>query len=80
MLVLFFVVDCFSLRRPAERTGREAFLMEPDPPYCDVIVERYEKFTGNKAERKAGNKNDLVQSTYRAKTPAYFRGPVIIPP
>ena len=35
----------------AEQTGRRAFLMELDPLYCDVIVERYEKFTGKKAER-----------------------------
>ena len=35
----------------AEQTGRKAFLMELDPPYCDVIVQRYEKFTGRKAER-----------------------------
>lgn len=35
----------------AEQTGRKAHLMELDPPYCDVIVERYEKFTGKKAER-----------------------------
>ncbi|MDA8378458.1 MAG: DNA modification methylase [Planctomycetia bacterium] len=33
-----------------EQTGRNGFLMEMDPPYCDVIVQRWEKFTGRKAE------------------------------
>jgi len=35
----------------AEQTGRHAFLMELDEPYCDVIVQRWEKFTGRKAQR-----------------------------
>jgi DNA modification methylase len=34
----------------AEMTGRKAFLMELDPLYCDVIIQRYESFTGKKAE------------------------------
>jgi DNA modification methylase len=37
----------------AEQTGRRAFLMELDPLYCDVIVERWQRFTGRKAERSA---------------------------
>ncbi|MBX3316472.1 MAG: ParB N-terminal domain-containing protein [Phycisphaeraceae bacterium] len=37
----------------AEQTGRKAFLMELDAPYCDVIVQRWENFTGKKAERIA---------------------------
>lgn len=37
----------------AEQTGRKAFLMELDPLYCDVIVQRFEQFSGKKAERAA---------------------------
>ena len=33
----------------AEQTGRKAYLMELDPKYCDVIVQRWEEFTGKKA-------------------------------
>lgn len=33
----------------AERTHRKARLMELDPAYCDVIVKRWEDFTGNTA-------------------------------
>jgi len=33
-----------------EKTGRNARLMELDPKYCDVIVKRWEDFTGRKAE------------------------------
>lgn len=33
----------------AEQTGRKSFLMELDPKYCDVIVKRWQEFTGKKA-------------------------------
>jgi DNA modification methylase len=33
----------------AEQTGRNAFLMELDPLYADVIVDRYQRFTGKPA-------------------------------
>ena len=36
-----------------EQTGRKAFLMELDPLYADVIVQRWEQFTGQKAIRQA---------------------------
>ena len=35
----------------AEQTGREAFLMELDPPYGEVFRQRYDQFTGKEAER-----------------------------
>jgi len=37
----------------AEKTKRHARLMELDPLYCDVIVQRWEEFTGRKAEHYA---------------------------
>ncbi|MCW5776863.1 MAG: site-specific DNA-methyltransferase [Phycisphaeraceae bacterium] len=51
----------------AEQQGRRAFLMEIDPAYCDVIVQRWERFTGRKAERIAGG--DMADSL-AGETPA----------
>lgn len=44
----------------AQQTERKALLMELDPLYCDVIVQRWEKFSGGKArlerlERRSQN-------------------------
>ena len=48
------VVDLFggsgSTLIGCEKTNRHARLMELDPKYCDVIVKRWEDFTGKKAE------------------------------
>jgi DNA modification methylase len=47
------VVDLFggsgSTLIACEKTSKEARLMELDPKYCDVIVKRWEDFTGKKA-------------------------------
>lgn len=48
-----FVLDLFlgsgSTLIAAEKTGRKCYGMELDPKYCDVIVKRWEDFTGKKA-------------------------------
>ena len=41
----------------AKQTGRQAFLMELDPLYCDVKVQRWGQFTGQKAERISDRSN-----------------------
>lgn len=38
----------------AEQNGRTAFCMEYDPRFVDVIIDRWEKFTGRKAVRVNG--------------------------
>jgi DNA modification methylase len=35
----------------AEQAGRRAFVSELEPLYCDVIIERWQRFTGQKARR-----------------------------
>lgn len=49
------VLDLFggsgSTLMAAEQIGRRAFLMELDEKFCDVIIHRWEEFTGKKAVR-----------------------------
>lgn len=37
-----------------EQLGRKCFMMELEPHYCDVIIARWEKLTGKKAEKIGG--------------------------
>ena len=43
-----------------EQTGRQAYLMELDQAYCDVITQRWEQFTGGKAERIAAGETAVL--------------------
>ena len=47
-----------------EQLGRKCRMMELDPHYCDVIIARWEKLTGNKAERRS-NGNDSTNKGLR---------------
>jgi DNA modification methylase len=48
-----YIVDFFlgsgSTLIAAEKTGRKCYGMELDPKYCDVIIKRWQDFTGKKA-------------------------------
>ena len=50
------VLDAFggsgSTLMACEETGRKCLTMELDPHYCDVIIERWERATGDKAIRE----------------------------
>jgi DNA modification methylase len=46
----------------SEQTNRKAFLMELDPPYCDVICDRWCKFTGKEAIRVDSEGNQIPRS------------------
>tara|TARA_R100001082_G_scaffold110302_1_gene89858 strand:+ start:1807 stop:2958 length:1152 start_codon:yes stop_codon:yes gene_type:complete len=49
-IVLDLFLGSGSTLIAAEKTNRKCYGMELDPKYCDVIIQRWEEFTGNKAE------------------------------
>jgi DNA modification methylase len=53
----------------AEQTGRRGFLMELDPLYVDVIVTRYEQFTGKQAVRQEAWR-ETAERVGRVEVPA----------
>ena len=49
------IIDIFggsgSTMIACEKTNRKCYMMELDPKYIDVIIKRWEQYTGNKAEK-----------------------------
>ena len=47
------IIDCFggtgTTMIAAEQLGRKCYMLELDPHYCDIIIARWEKLTGQKA-------------------------------
>ena len=50
-LIIDFFLGSGTTLIACEKTNRKCYGMELDPHYCDVIVKRWEEFTGKKAKR-----------------------------
>ena len=54
------IIDCFggsgSTLIACEKLGRKSYLMELDPKYCDVIIKRWQQFTGKEAIHEQSGK------------------------
>jgi DNA modification methylase len=69
-----YVYDPFAgsgtLMVACEKTKRRALMMELDPKYCDIIIQRYENYSGKKAVREAKDghteiREDQTSRAYR---------------
>lgn len=55
-LVIDFFGGSGSTLMACEQLGRKCYIMELDPKYCDVIIDRWETFTNEKAQLLDGDK------------------------
>jgi len=61
-LILDLFLGSGSTLIAAEKTNRKCYGMELDPKYCDVIVKRWEDFTGKKATREIDDLEVMTQA------------------
>ena len=58
------VVDCFggtgTTMIACEQLNRKCYMIELEPLYCDIILQRWENFTGQKAVKLQERKNTNV--------------------
>jgi DNA modification methylase len=68
------VLDCFggsgTTLIACEKSNRRARLIELDPKYADVIIRRWQDYTGNKAMREADNIEFNQLAPHIAEPPA----------
>jgi DNA modification methylase len=53
----------------SEKTGRQARLMELEPQYCDVIITRWQEFSGQQATHDSTGETFTEVSSKRLVTP-----------
>jgi DNA modification methylase len=53
----------------AERTGRKAYLVELDPLYCDVIADRFQRYTGRPAVLERTGKSPIPMKPREEQMP-----------
>ena len=51
----------------SEQTGRGCYMMEIEPRYCQIIINRWEKYTGQKAVKLVESDNIDVQQADNTK-------------
>ena len=61
-IVLDLFLGSGSTLIAAEKTNRKCYGMELDPKYCDVIVKRWEDFTGKKAHLEENEFEVITQA------------------
>lgn len=61
-IVLDLFLGSGSTMIASEKSGRRCYGMELDPHYCDIIVARWEKYTGKTAVLMNGNDQDYGES------------------
>ena len=65
------VLDLFggsgSVLIACEQLNRKCYMMELEPHYCDIIIDRWEKFTGNKANLLQRKEDDMPMSQNEPK-------------
>lgn len=54
----------------AEKMNRRCFMMELDPHYCDVIIRRWERYSGKKAELIGDAPNKSSSKKMKSKRPS----------
>ena len=74
------ILDAFGGQRDTliacEKMGRQARVIELDPKYCDVIIRRWQEFTGQQARHEESGRafDDMAASTTNIRSASESTG------